>query len=306
MTPLERRLAAFVDRVSEMDRFRDMLDKREKPIMVVWGEAGLGKTSLFFRMIHECAERKLRRAEIIWTDTRNHTYLDVMCKIRDDVGVDGFRSFSELLDTTADQPLALKIEVETTGPFNVGGSSNFRDAQFRDMTGVNIKNPTFVMPTLPMADRAVLESSRMNKLTDRFLKDLSQTLKQDSLVVFFDGVEKMKDDCYKWVWGELLRAAADGRLDNITFVLCGRTQPELEPDMDFMVERAQLQPLGQEDILEYLTKRREAKNLTAVIDDRLLIGMSYGLLEGTDGRPDVIATKVDAMLMKFKTGVPGG
>ncbi len=94
---MERRLASFVDWVTEMDHFREMLETREKPIMAVWGDAGLGKTSLFYRMIHECAVRKLRKSEVVWTDTRNHTYVDVMSKIRDDVGVDHF----EIVQRTA-------------------------------------------------------------------------------------------------------------------------------------------------------------------------------------------------------------
>jgi hypothetical protein len=153
MTPLERRLAGFVDRVSEMERFSEMLDTREKPIMIVWGESGLGKTSLFFRMIHECAERKLRKAEVVWTDTRNHTYLDVMCKIRDDVGVDCFKSFTELVDTSLDTPIELKIDVATNAPINVANDAEFKGTTVRDIAGINMPNPTFVLPALPMSDR---------------------------------------------------------------------------------------------------------------------------------------------------------
>ena len=95
---MERRLAAFVDRKSEMARFCDMLETGDKPIMVVWGEAGLGKTSLFFRMLHECKERNLRKAELVWSDTRDYDYLAVMCKIRDYLGVDFFESFTNALN----------------------------------------------------------------------------------------------------------------------------------------------------------------------------------------------------------------
>jgi len=65
---LQKRLAEFVDRDEEMRRFRTMLKSSDKPIMVVWGEAGIGKTSLLARMIHECAVRNLRKSEIVWKD----------------------------------------------------------------------------------------------------------------------------------------------------------------------------------------------------------------------------------------------
>ena len=59
-----RRLAEFVDRTAEMERFRRMLESDEKHIMVVWGDAGMGKTTLRLRMVHECAGRSVRKAEV--------------------------------------------------------------------------------------------------------------------------------------------------------------------------------------------------------------------------------------------------
>jgi len=83
-----RRLAEFVDRTAEMQRFRRMLESDEKHIMVVWGDAGMGKTSLRLRMVHECAGRSLRKAEVECGGMRTTGYLAVMRKIRDDVGLE--------------------------------------------------------------------------------------------------------------------------------------------------------------------------------------------------------------------------
>src|ERR1700674_2042335 len=180
---MQRRLAAFVDRKDEMARFCEMLERRDKPIMVVWGEAGLGKTSLFFRMMQECAERKLRKAELVWSDTRNHDYLAVMCKIRDNLGADCFQSFSRLVDAPASNQYKLKIDVGITGEVNVGSGMQVENSKVGDMAAAIFKENTFVVP---MADRAALEKTRMIQLTDEFIRGLGQALQTEPLVVFFD------------------------------------------------------------------------------------------------------------------------
>src|SRR6266850_2966540 len=164
---MERRLAAFVDRKDEMARFCEMLETRDKPIMVVWGEAGLGKTSLFFRMMHECSQRKLRKADLVWSDTRNHDYLAVMCKIRDNLGADCFQSFSQLVNAPASNQIELKIDVGVTGKVNVASGMQVDNSKVGDVAAAIIKDSTFV---LPMSDRAALERNRMILLTDEFIR----------------------------------------------------------------------------------------------------------------------------------------
>ena len=95
---VERRLREFVDRDREMAAFIRMLTSGERPIMVVWGESGIGKTSLLMRMVHECSTRRLRKAEVAWKDTSPHDYLAVMRKIRDDVGAEYFPAFTDLVN----------------------------------------------------------------------------------------------------------------------------------------------------------------------------------------------------------------
>jgi hypothetical protein len=41
MTELDRRLAEFVDRTTEMGHFCEMLGSEQKPIMAVWGQVVL-------------------------------------------------------------------------------------------------------------------------------------------------------------------------------------------------------------------------------------------------------------------------
>lgn len=298
---MERRLATFVDRASEMTRFCEMLDIGEKPIMVVWGEPGLGKTSLFFRMIHECDERKLRKAELVWTDTRNHDYLAVMSKLRDDIGLDCFQTFSQLASASPATQYEIKIDMGAVGRVSVAKDMTVEGGgRVGDVAGAIIKDSTFV---LPMTDRAALDNTRMIRLTDEFIRGLRQALEAGPLVVFFDGVEKMSDDTRKWVWGELLRAVGEGTLAKITFVLCGRDKPQLEQQMEFIVEEAQLQPLGETDIFEYLTKRYKDEKI--IVDEASLSMTASMLLESTKGKPDVVANAVEGAIRKYRKRTGG-
>ena len=51
-TVLDRRLAHFVNRSEEIGLFREVLEFGDPPIMVIWGDGGVGKSLLLARMIH--------------------------------------------------------------------------------------------------------------------------------------------------------------------------------------------------------------------------------------------------------------
>ena len=77
-TVQERRLAEFVDRTDEMERFVQLLGDGDPNIMCVSGNGGVGKSSLMAKMLHECAAREIRKSEVTWTETRNYDYLGIM------------------------------------------------------------------------------------------------------------------------------------------------------------------------------------------------------------------------------------
>src|SRR5256885_10177320 len=118
----EQRLAQFVDREAQVNSFCRMLEAPDwpRPIMVVWGDGGIGKSSLLFRLVHECSLRNLKKAEVFWTETRNHDYLAVMRKIRDDVGASRFVEFTNLVNFFTVPQCKLELVVGTTGSVSVG------------------------------------------------------------------------------------------------------------------------------------------------------------------------------------------
>lgn len=280
---MERRLAEFVDRKAEMQRFCEMLDGEEKLIMLISGDSGLGKSSLFARMMHECAVRNRKRAEVVWSDTRPHDYMAVMRKIRDDFISDVFQPFTDLINYYTVPQYNLKIS--GPGSTQVAEGLTVSDhSTVGDIAGVVIKDSMLV---LPRNDKAIPEAERLAALTDRFLETFATALKNEPLVVFFDTVEKMSEPTHAWVWGELLKAVLDGRLPNVRFVLCGIKHPEIDRDMGQIVEEVELSPLGQADIVEYL-ELRGIKEMREQLADMLLAT--------TKGKPFDLATAVDGFL----------
>src|SRR5207253_10582139 len=105
-------LAAFVDRHLELSRFCEMLESDEKPIMIVWGDDGIGKSSLLARLIHECASRKLHKSEVFVSKSRFNSYLEILRKIRDDLGPELFPNFTQLVNYIFPGPLQLRAPIK--------------------------------------------------------------------------------------------------------------------------------------------------------------------------------------------------
>jgi hypothetical protein len=286
ISELERRLAEFVDREGEMNLFCRTLDSGERPVFVIEGEGGVGKSSLLARMGHECALRSLRKSEIVWTDTRRHDYLAIMRKVRDDIGVAYFEEFTDLVNFFTVPRYELSLRVETAGTINVAQHAHIEGSSIGSIAGVLIKDAMIVVPR---ADMAVPEAERMARLTDRFLASLAAAaLDGPTVVLFFDAVEKMTVDTRAWIWVELLGALRAGRLTNVRVVLCGREHQAIDRELALFVEHAELRPLALENVIEYLARRGVRES------DR--VAVATALLVATAGNPLQLATCVDGYL----------
>ena len=288
-TELERRrLEEFVDRTAEMGRFYQMLESDEKHIMVVWGDEGMGKTSLRMRMVHECAIRSLRKAEVECGGVRTNTYLAVMRKIRDDVGLEHFNPFTEYANYLTDPnypPISVNINVQ--GGVAVADQAHISGSSTGDIAAVVVKDNMF---SWPRPELEVPEDESSMKLTDRFIDGLQAALKPGPVVVFLDSVEKLSSTTERWLWEELLTAVRDGRLPGIKCVLCAQAKPFRLDDRDWrtLIEEAELAPLDAEHIEAYLAKRGVGE---AGRDNLALV-----LLLQTKGKVSEIAVLVDALL----------
>lgn len=288
--PEKRVLAEFVDRDRELKRFCDLLESPRKHIMVVWGESGIGKSCLMLRMMHECAQRKLRKAEVVCKETRSNDYMAIMRKVRDEAGVDYFKPFTDLVNFLTDPDYTprfeLNVNLSTGGPISVAAGAVIGKSSVGDIAGAIIRDNMFV---LPRTDMAMPEAERMVRLTERFVDGLKRAVQDQLLVVFIDGTEKITSDTQQWFWNELLFSVRDGSLTNLKFVLCGHTAPGLDRDWRMLVEEAELKPLGREHIVAYLTKRN--------VDEASRPMLATFLLANTKGKISQIAEQVDAFLL---------
>ena len=293
---IERRLAEFVDRDTELEKFRALLQTRDKPILVIFGDSGMGKTSLLLRMTHECALRKLRKAEVVWNDTSPHDYMAVMRKIRDDVGTDFFAPFTDLINFYTDAGYRPKLELtlKIQGPLSIEVGSNMKveHATVGDISGISIRDNMFVIqrPDLP-----VPESTRRQMLTKSFIEGLHEAVRSGPIVVLLDTVEKMSTDTRAWLWEQLLNCVRTEEIDGVKFVLCGRTPPPDDRDWKIFVDCSELKPLRQEDITEYLTKR------AASVSTETRSELAKMVYAWTKGRPTEVATAVDLYLTRIPT-----
>jgi hypothetical protein len=223
-------------------------------VWLVSGAGGMGKSSLLLRMMHECSSRTLPTAEVIWTETRNHDYLGVMRKIRDDIGAPKFQDFTKLVNFFTDpQPSRVEVAVDVKGAINVGQDLTVAgNGQVGTIAGVVVRD---LMLTVPRSDLGIPDSERMARLTDQFIAELAAAAEVSRIVVFFDAVEKATDPTHRWIWGELFGALRDGRLLNVNFVVGGRTVPPIDEAFLPLVEQRALAPLSREHIIEYLIRR---------------------------------------------------
>jgi hypothetical protein len=284
---IERRLAEFVDRDDEMRQFQSVLDSDRTPVMMVWGATGIGKTSLLLRMVHECALRKVRKAEIVWSDTRPHDYMAVMRKIRDDLGVEPFKAFTDLINffTDAEYHPKLQVNVNVQGEIAVGAGMQVAQASVGDVAGVVIKDSMFVVQR---TDLAIPAEARREQLTARFLEGLGAFSQSSQVVVFLDAVEKMSEVTYKWFWEQVV--ARLELLPNVRFVLCGQKPPPDDPDLRMFIASAELKPLGVQDIALYIGKKAPH------VAEAVRLELAKMILAPTGGRPTEVANWVDLYL----------
>lgn len=288
----ERLLTQFVDRSAEMALFAQVLDGDDLPVMVVHGESGMGKSALLMRMVHECALRKLPRAELEWSSVEVLDYLGTLRKIRDALGVEPFAAFTDLVNYYTDESYQPRLDINVTvqGGVQVAAGAQISGSEVGDIAGIVLRDNNFV---IQRADLRIDDEERRKRLTERFLRGLAQVSAGPKVVLFFNATEKMSDLTYQWLWGQLLKPVVDGELPNVRAVLLGQRPAPDDPDLATLLARVQLQPLGVDDIDAYIAKR--AAGIVALSDEtrRELARMLAGM---TRGRPADVASAVDLYL----------
>jgi hypothetical protein len=287
-----RRLRRFVDRDAEMRDFCGMLNQTpsDQPVTVVWGDGGMGKSSLLDRMEEECSRRGMLQAKVVWSETRNHDYLAVMRKIRDDLGAEQFSSFNHLANFfTVPQ---YKAELVVSGSVSVGTNMQVQaGASIGSVTGIRIEDANF---SIPREDLGIPEAERMARLTDVFLQDLNAATAARNVMLFFDACEKASAITQAWLSDRLVGALLEGRLDHLCIVLAGRTRPDWDNDRWGITNEMHLVPLGREHVIEYVTKSQLKMSQAEI---RIV---AETLLAATNGVPSSLANAVNTLAKQWQ------
>src|SRR5688572_29244607 len=99
---LERRIAEFVDRMTEMQGFSGFVESRDKMVLFIWGPTGLGKSSLLARMSHECKRQEIHYVAVECQDLGLNTYQQIMFEVRDELKrPELFQDFTQLTEIFA-------------------------------------------------------------------------------------------------------------------------------------------------------------------------------------------------------------
>ena len=260
-TPDEHLLARFVDRHDEITKFCVMLDTRERSIMIVWGESGVGKSSLQTRLIHECALRNMKKVRVAFRSTRAFDYTNVMSQIGDALGESAFTSFTELVEDYRKKNREFTLKYEG-GAINVAGQARISGSQVGAVAGIIVENLAI---NAPRSDMQELEAERMVKVTKCFINCLQRVLEEGPVVLFLDDLEKMSPGTEDWLWSELLCLLRDRTLTNLAVVVCGQRKPSLEADWDVCTEVAEIGNFEESHVVEYLAKRGVPEELRPVV-----------------------------------------
>lgn len=281
-------LDMFVNRTMETSRFCELIQTGQRPIIIVWGKTGLGKTSLKEWMIRECVQRQFAKAEFVWEANRKYDPVGIMRAIRDEVGAEKFKPFTDLINYYTEPNYTLKIVVEGG---QIAEGAQFTNTKLRDMANVIIRDSMLVVPR---QDIEVPPEERLNKLTDLFIPCLAETLKQKMLWLFFDASESMSPETHSWIWNELFKKMTEGVLPNVRAFLCVGRRPRPHQETLSYVEDLTLQPFERKYVAEYLVKKG--------IDERFGVtesrreGMVDIIMLESAGHPGQVAKIADGLI----------
>ena len=279
-------LDEFVDRKSEMERFKGVLADPSTPVMAVWGDGGLGKSWLMAKMIHECSSLEYARAVVRYSKDEVWDYLAVMRQCRDALGATKFLPFTNLVNSYFDQNY---VHVDLRGAnISVGNDMTITEgARVGDISGVKIEIRD-AMSSTPRPDLNVSEAERRRKITDQFLQNLAESFRAPTVVIFIDGAEYMSAATKNWLWESVIPGVIDRGLRNFRFVILGRERPQVDRSAARLTVFNELKALAEPDIIEYLGRRGvpEAEWPTLV----------KVCLKRFKGRPADIAVLVDSLV----------
>jgi hypothetical protein len=272
----------FVNREEELERFRAVTQPHAKPVLVVWGEGGVGKSALRRQMEAACTIRKVL---IEWRKTRPYDFVDIMRSVASGSETPHFEEFQQLLARFEEADRSITINLQSTGTIEVAREAVLQNVGSVTATAVNIER--FV--TGPRQNG--LAANRMTRLTDTFLRCLGAATAGAHIMIFLDAFEMADKETKDWVWSEFATALDDESLRRVRLTVFTRETPSLEPNLRPLVDILPLAPLRPLHVVEYMRQRG-----VTLPGDAFFNVVADGIIAATSGSMISIVTAVEAML----------
>ncbi|MEH2162756.1 MAG: tetratricopeptide repeat protein [Nostoc sp.] len=305
----QRQQLGFVGREDQTNQFRQNLalhvqDTRRRFLYNVWGQGGVGKSTLLrqFRKIAE--EAKIISAYI---DEAEKTIPEVMGRLAEELERQGhkltqfterykvYRQKRQELETDPDAPqgfsafvgkTVFKTGVRLARRVPVGGAVfDFVDEDaFATQAG---EWASYVAKKITNKDEVRLVQEPLEVLTPLFLQDIFKIAEKTAVVLFFDTYERTGEFLDNW-----LREILDGRHGevslNILITIAGRQELDKNhwTPYEGLIVRFPLEPFTEEEAQQYLTRKGITDN--RIIEVILRLSGNLPLLVGmlADAHPN--------------------
>ncbi|MCC5622362.1 tetratricopeptide repeat protein [Nostoc sp. CHAB 5715] len=305
----QRQQSGFVGREDQVNQFRQNLtlppeDDRRRFLYNIWGQGGVGKSTLLRQFRKIADEAKIISAYI---DEAEKTIPEVMGRLAEELERQGhkltqfterykvYRQKRQELETDPEAPqgfsafvgkTVVKTGVRLARRVPIGGAVfDFVDEDaFATQAG---EWASYVAKKITNKDEVRLVQEPVEILTPLFLQDIFKIAKETAVILFFDTYERTGEFLDNW-----LREILEGRHGevslNILIAIAGRHELDKNhwTPYEGLIVRFPLEPFTEEEAQQYLTRKGITDN--RIIEVILRLSGNLPLLVGmlADAHPN--------------------
>ncbi|MDZ8108539.1 MAG: tetratricopeptide repeat protein [Nostoc sp. DedQUE12a] len=298
----QRQQSSFVGREDQINQFRQNLalsleDDRRRFVYNIWGQGGIGKSTLLRQYRKIADEAKIISAYI---DEAEKTVPEVMGRLAEELERQGHKlpQFTERYKVYCQKRHELETDPDAPQGFSAFVGKTMVKTGVRLARRVPVGGAVFdcvdedalasyIAKKITNKDEVVLVQEPVEVLTPLFLQDILKIAKETAVVLFFDTYERTGEFLDNW-----LREILDGRYGevslNILITIAGRQELDKNhwTPYEGLIVRFPLEPFTEEEAQQYLT--RKGITNSGVVETILRLSGNLPLLVGmlADAHPN--------------------